>query len=163
MHEEHDIVARFASQPGSHSVGALAAYLGRSCGHVSLDDRVVRQGYRFYPWMSDEIPHFFNKRFSTGSTNLAVTLQAGLGIDGHDPLDGCTTTAEARSIIEGPDYHASFWLARVTIGSRMYEVEEISDPIFIAKHPNEFRAIADELVALGILQVQDCPLCSTAG
>jgi len=78
VHEEHDIVARFEREPGGNSVGALAAYLGRCCGHVSLDARVIAQGYRFYPWMSDEIPQFFNKRFTTGSTNLAVTLQAGV-------------------------------------------------------------------------------------
>jgi hypothetical protein len=162
VHDEQDIVAKVTNSPGQNSVGALAAYLGRSCGHVSLDARVIAQGYRFYPWMSDEIPHFFNKRFTTGSTNLAITLQAGFTLDGEDPFDGCGSNSEARAIVEAEDYDASLWLARVTVGTKMLTVAEVADPLFIAKNPNEFRIITEELVALGVLQGHACPLCSDA-
>ena len=160
MHDEHDIVARFSSSGASNSVGALAAYLGRSCGHVSLDQRVIAQGYRFHPWLSDEIPHFFNKRLTSGKTNLAVTLQAGFDLDGEDPFDGCSGTSEAREIIASEDRAPTLWLAKATVGVRLLDIAEISDPLFIAKHPDEFRQLADELVAVGVLQTPSCPLCA---
>lgn len=163
MHEEHDIVARVSSGQARTSTGALAAYLGRSCGHVSLDERILAQGYRFYPWMSDEIPHFFNKRFTTGSVNLAITLQAGFNIEGDDPFDGCASNGAAKQIIASPDYESSLWLARITIGAEMFHVAQISEPIFVAKHPNEFRLIAEELVSLGVLQGHSCPMCCDDG
>lgn len=174
--EEHsDIVARIGrADAGSSSTGALAAHLGRTCGHVSVDARVIQQGYRFHPELGDEIPRFFNKRMSTGSVNLAVTLQAGFDpaaeaaargpFTGHgawaiDPFESCRTTADARAVIEADDYHASLWLARVTVGMQLMDVVEVSDPLFIARHPNEFRALAEELVAVGILQAHACPVC----
>lgn len=160
--EEHDIVARISrSGSTSTSTGALAAHLGRACGHVSVDQRVVAQGYRFYPEFSDEIPAFFNKRFTTGSTSIAVTLQGGVDVDGGaDPFADCTSTKGAEAIIAEGDHHASLWLAKVTVGMRMLDVHEIADPLFIARHPNEFRAVAEELIALGVLQGHACPLCS---
>lgn len=175
--EEHsDIVARIGrSDAGSSSTGALAAHLGRACGHVSVDTRVIQQGYRFHQELSDEIPAFFNKRLSTGSTNLAVTLQAGFDPDaevavrgpftGHDawaidPFESCRTTADARRVIEADDYHASLWLSRVTVGMQLMDVADIADPLFIARHPNEFRALAEELVAVGVVQAHACPVCS---
>lgn len=169
--ERHDdIVARVTrARAGSSSTGALAAHLARSCGHVQVDARVVQQGYRFHAELGEEIPAFFNKRMSTGSSNLAVTLQGGfnpdqpatLGGDGWavDPFADCTTTADARRIIESDDYHASVWLARITVGQQLLEVADVSDPLFIARHPNEFRVIAEELIALGVLQTGSCPLC----
>jgi hypothetical protein len=54
------------------------------------------------------------------------------------------------------------WLARVTHGVQMLDLEQITDPIFIAKHPAVFRALAEELVAVGVLQAHDCPLCTAA-
>lgn len=159
MSSDRDIVANASSSPES-SAGALAAYLGRSCGHVWLDQRAIAQGYRFYPWMSDEIPHFFNKRFSSGTTNIAITLQAGMSLDGDDPLEDCSTHTEARAIVEGADYEASLWLARVTIGTDMLAVADIADPLFIARRPAEFQLIGEELVALGILPSYSCQLCS---
>ena len=36
---------------------------------------------------------------------------------------------------------------------------DVADPLFIARHPNEFRAIAEELVSVGILQAHACPVC----
>jgi hypothetical protein len=173
--EEHDIVARIGrSDAGSSSTGALAAHLGRACGHVSVDARVIQQGYRYHPELGDEIPAFFNKRLSTGSTNLAVTLQAGFDpqaeIDargpftGHDtwaidPFAECRTTADARIVIEADDYHASIWLARITVDMQLMDVADIADPLFIARNPNEFRALAEELVAVGIVQAHACQVC----
>lgn len=178
--EESDIVARVSrAEAGSSSTGALAAHLARACGHVVVDARVIRQGYRFHAELGEDIPAFFNKRMSTGSTNLAVTLQAGfdpeqqlqsrgpftgeLGTWASDPFEGCRTTAEARQVIEAEDYHASIWLARITVGVQMLEVCEIAAPLFIAQHPNEFRAIAEELVGLGVVQLHGCPVCSSGG
>lgn len=161
MHEEHDIVARAGNAAGT-SVGALAAYIGRSCGHATLDERVVSLGYRFHPWMSDEIPHFFNKRFTTGTTNLAITLQAGLSLEGEDPFEACISNAEARELIASQQLHDTFWLARVTMGTDLLDVADVADPLFIARHPNEFRLIAEELVALGVLQAHACQLCRMA-
>lgn len=175
--EEHDIVARVGrAEGGSTSTGALAAHLARACGHVLVDARVIQQGYRFHAELGDEIPSFFNKRMSTGSTNLAVTLQAGFDPELHaqargpftgsqlewaiDPFEGCRTTADARTVIEADDYHSSIWLARVTVGMQLLDVCEIAEPLFIARHPNEFRALAEELVAVGVLQLHGCPVCS---
>jgi hypothetical protein len=177
--EKHnDIVSRVSrAEAGSSSTGALAAYLARACGHVSVDARVIQQGYRFYAELGDEIPAFFNKRMSTGSTNLGITLQAGvdpeaeaeaaasgpftgLGSYAQDPFADCRSTADARSVISGDDYHASLWLARITVGMQLLEVGQVSDPLFIAKHPNEFRLLAEELVAVGIVQAHACALCS---
>lgn len=170
--EIHARVGR--ADTGRTSTGALAAHLGRACGHVSVDARVIQQGYRYHPELGDEIPAFFNKRMSTGSTNIAVTLQAGFDpqaeadargpFTGHDtwaidPFAECRTTADARAVIEADDYHASLWLARVTVGVQMYDVADIADPLFIARHPNEFRAIAEELVGVGIVQAHACALC----
>lgn len=159
MGAERDIVAR-TSCGGQNSAGALAAYLARSCGHVWLDARVLVQAYRFYPWMSDEIPHFFNKRFSIGSGGVAITLQAGLAVDGDDPFEDCQSNADARKLLESPDYQSSLWLAKVTVGMSLLDVEAVSDPLFIAKHPAEFRLLADELVAVGLVQASSCPMCS---
>jgi hypothetical protein len=159
--EPNDIVARISSAPGTNSVGALAAYLGRACGHVLLDTRVISQGYRFHPPLGEDIPAFFNRRFSTGSTNLAVTLQYGIALDGNaDPLDECASHDEACAIVAAlPDGHHSVWLARVTVGAAMLEVRDVAEPLFIAKHPNEFRAIAEELIGLGLLESHGCQLC----
>jgi hypothetical protein len=156
---ERDIFAN-ASSSSESSAGALAAYLGRSCGHVWLDQRAIAQGYRFYPWMSDEIPHFFNKRFTSGTINLAVTLQAGMSLEGDDPLEDCSSHAEAKTIVENDDFAASLWLARVTVGTDMLDVADVAAPLFIAKRPAEFRLIAEELVSLGVLPAFSCPLCS---
>ena len=175
--EKHsDIVARIGrADIGSTSTGALAAHLGRACGHVLVDSRVIQQGYRFHPELGDEIPAFFNRRLSTGSTNLAVTLQAGFDPQAHvdargpftghdawavDPFAECRTTADARAVIEADDYHASLWLAKVTVDVQLLEVEQVADPLFIARHPNEFRALAEELVSVGILQAHACPVCT---
>ena len=175
--EEHDIVARVSrAGAGASSTGALAAHLARACGHVLVDARVIQQGYRFHAELGDEIPAFFNKRMSTGSTNVAVTLQAGFDPEleaaaqagpftgsarqwAIDPFADCMTTADARRVIEAEDYHASIWLARITVGVAMLDVLQVAEPLFIAKHPNEFRAIAEELVALGVLQGHACPVC----
>ena len=154
-------VSRGGSPSGS--TGALAVYLARSCGHVIVDTRVVQQGYRFHPELGEEIPAFFNKRISTGSNSVAITLQAGMDPAGEwheDPFDACRTTADAQRVIEADDYHASLWLARVTVGVQMMDVSAVSDALFIAKHPNEFRVIAEELVGLGILPGHECALCS---
>jgi hypothetical protein len=156
-----DIVARAESAAGS-SAGALAAYIGRSCGHVWLDSRVIAQGYRFYPWMSDEIPQFFNKRFTTGSVNLAVTLQAGVSLDGEDPLEECTSTKEAKDVLDHQELPQTLWLAVVTMGNDLLHIDDISDPLFLARHPNEFRIVAEELVSLGVLQSAACPLCASS-
>lgn len=160
MHEEQDIVARFSSSTSSNSIGALAAYIGRSCGHVSLEPRVLAQGYRFHPWLSDEIPHFFNKRLQAGKTSLAITLQAGLDLDGDDHFDGCSTHADAKAVLESDSYASSLWLAKVTVGMRLMDVAEISDPLFIAQQPDVFRQLAEELVAVGVLEAHGCPMCS---
>ncbi|MEO6866925.1 MAG: hypothetical protein ABI200_02785 [Gaiellales bacterium] len=173
--EDYDIVARF-SRVGSSSTGSLAAHLARACGHVLVDARVIQQGYRYHAELGDEIPAFFNKRMPTGSgPNISVTLQAGFDPEaerqargpftGHDawavdPFSDCRNTADARAVIETDDYHASLWLVRITVGMELLDVEAIAAPIFIAKHPNEFRMIAEELVALGSLAGHQCPLCS---
>lgn len=160
MSAERDIVAHAHSSAAS-SAGALAGYLQRSCGHVCLDERVIAQGYRFYPWMSDDIPHFFNKRFGSGTLNLAITLQGGMGVEGEeDPFDGCESHAEARRIIARDDYVTSLWTARVTVGIDYRSVSDIAAPAFIAKHPAAFTLIADELVAMGIVAAGACPLCA---
>lgn len=172
--EEHDIVARVSRSTGATSTGALAAHLGQACGHVLVDARVIQQGYRFHAELSEDIPAFFNRRISTGSTNLAITLQAGFDPAAAapapfdpsarwatDPFEGCTSTQDARRIVEADDYHASMWLARITVGVQMMDVREVSDPLFIARHPNEFRAIAEELVSLGVMPSHGCPLCGT--
>ena len=172
--EEHDIVARVSHSAGTSSTGALAAHLGQACGHVLLDARVVQQGYRFYPELGDEIPAFFNRRISTGSGTVAITLQGGMepNSDGSGPFTGahetwhedlfagCRSTADARAIFEAEDYHASLWLARVTVGVQLMDIEAVAAPLFIAKHPNEFRVIAEELVSLGVVQGHACPMCS---
>ena len=172
--EEHDIVARVSHSPGSTSTGALAAHLGRACGHVLVDARVIQQGYRFHPELGDEIPAFFNRRISTGSSTVAITLQGGLDPEEDrsapftggtaawhaDPFDDCRSTADARLVIEADDYHASLWLARVTVGVQLMDLADVAAPLFIAKHPNEFRVIAEELVSLGVVQGHACPMCS---
>lgn len=175
--EEHDIVARITrAEAGSTSTGALAAHLARACGHVQVDARVIRQGYRYHAELGEEIPAFFNKRMSTGSTNIAVTLQAGFDPEAQaelnspftgqertwatDPFAECRTTEDARRVIEADDYHASIWLARVTVGFELFDVNQVAEPLFIAKHPNEFRAIAEELVGVGVVQMHACPVCS---
>ena len=160
MHEEHDIVAQFSSDPAGSSTGALAAYLGRTCGHVLLDTRVIKQGYRFHPWLSDEIPHFFNKRLRSGADTMAVTLQAGFSIEGDDPFDGCESHAEAQAIVSADDYHGTVWFARVTHGVQLLDIADAAAPLFIAKHPSVFRALAEELVTIGVLLPESCPLCS---
>jgi hypothetical protein len=160
--EEHDIIARISSGATS-STGALAAHLASTCGHVLLDQRVVAQGYRFHPELSDEIPGFFNKRLRTGSTGIAITLQGGIDPDdGSEPLPGCTSTADVVRLLDESDHHASVWQAHVTVDVQMLEVAAVAEPLFIARHPNEFRLVAEELVALGILQARACPLCSSA-
>jgi len=63
-------------------------------------------------------------------------------------------------VIEADDYHASLWLAKITVGFELMEVAQVAAPLFIAKHPNEFRVIAEELVALGVVLGHACPLCS---
>lgn len=162
MHDNDDIVARVSSSDGGNSIGTLANYLATSCGHVSVDQRLTQQGYRFYPEMNDEIPAFFNRRATTGTTNIAITLQFGLDLSGNDAFSGCMSNAAARAIIESPDYEPSVWLVRLTVGSRTLEVNEIADPLFIAKHPSEFRLIAEELLALCVMQAHACPLCGEA-
>jgi len=170
--ERHDdIVARVSrAASGSTSTGALAAHLARSCGHVQIDSRVIQQGYRFHAELSDEIPAFFNRRMSTGTTSLSITLQGGFdpehaqtpGVDGSwatDPFVDCRTTADARRVIEAEDFHASVWRARITIGNQLLDVSDVSDPLFIARHPNEFRLVAEELIGLGVLPGHQCPLC----
>src|SRR6476620_9336319 len=143
--EEHDIVARVTrAESGSTSTGALAAHLARACGHVQVDARVIQLGYRFHPELGDEIPAFFNRRMSTGSTNIGVTLQAGFDPEAEarergpfsgsqaawsvDPFEGCRTTADARAVVEADDYHASIWLARLTVGVQLLDVREIAEP-----------------------------------
>lgn len=174
--ERHDITARVSrAHAGSSSTGALAAHLARACGHVLVDARVIRQGYRFHAELGDEIPAFFNKRMSTGSTTIAITLQAGFDPQAEvdtrgpfetvggwavDPFADCRTTADAQAVIEAEDYHASLWLARITIGFELFEVAQVAEPLFIAKHPNEFRAIAEELVALGAIHAHECLMCA---
>lgn len=175
--EEHDIVARFARGPvGSTSTGALAAHLARACGHVLVDARVVQQGYRFHAELGEDIPAFFNRRISTGRGSIAITLQAGIDPEAHaptpftgqpvqwavDPFDGCRTTADARAVLEASDYHASLWTARITVGVELLDVFAVTAPLFIAKHPTEFRVIADELISLGALQAAACPMCAEA-
>ncbi len=163
MTNNDDIVARVESDnTAGGPLQALQSYLAGSCGHVSLDQRVIVQGYRFYPWMSDEIPHFFNKRTTTGRTNVAITLQCGLSMNGEDPFEDCSNTADARQIIESDSYDASIWVARITIGTRMYDVPEIAESSFVAQHPDEFRLLAEELIALGVLGEHGCPMCSDA-
>jgi hypothetical protein len=157
--DDDDIVARVTSSAPGNSLTALAAYIAQSCGHVSLDARALGQGYRFYPEMGDEIPAFFNRRFTTGSSTMSVTLQGGLDANGEDPFADCTGTSDARRVVESADYHASHWRAFVTVGSKMYEVSEVADPQFIAKHPSEFRIIAEELLALGAVESSRCDLC----
>lgn len=159
MEENHDIVARAESAAGG-STGAVAAYVGRACGHVWLDERIITQGYRFYPWMSDEIPHFFNKRFMCGKQNLAITLQAGLSFDHDDPFEDCGSNAEARVVLESDRFESSLWKATITIGNDLYTVEDVANPLFIAKYQNEFRLISDELIALGLIQRAGCPMCT---
>jgi hypothetical protein len=171
--ENYDIVARVSSAPGTSSTGALAAYMQQACGHVLVDERVVQQGYRFHPELGDEIPAFFNKRMTTGSTNVALTLQGGFDPEQSapmllqqgarwavDPFADCRTTNDARDVITSKEYHASLWLAKITVGVQMLDIRDVADPIFIAKHPNEFRLIAEELVSLGVLQAHCCPMCS---
>lgn len=169
--EEHDIVARVTHGGRACSTGALAAHLQRACGHVLVDARVIQQGYRFHPELGDEIPAFFNRRLTGGPVNLAVTLQAGVdatleqGTAGWaiDPFATCRTTADARSVVESDGFHASLWWARLTIGVELVDVEQLSEPLFIARKPIEFRMLADELVSLGVLQRDACPLCSDDG
>lgn len=159
--EQHDIFANVSRTSGATSTGALAVYLARSCGHVLVDSRVIQQGYRFHPELGEEIPAFFNRRISTGSSSVSITLQAGVDPErwNDDPLEACRTTADARAVVEADDYHASLWLARITVGVAMMDVRDVADPLFLAKHPNEFRVIAEELVALGVLQSHACALC----
>lgn len=173
--EEHDIVARFTHGAQPCSTGALAAHLASACGHVLVDRRVIQQGYRYHAELGDEIPAFFNRRLPSGGTNIAVTLQAGFdpaaeleargpfsgrGTWSVDPFADCRTTADARRVIEDDEYHASLWMARVTIGVELFDVGAVADPIFIARHPGSFRAVAEELVSLGVLQSHTCPVCS---
>lgn len=161
--EQPDIFSNVSRSGASSSTGALAAYLARSCGHVLVDSRVVQQGYRFHAPLGDDIPAFFNKRISTGSDHVSITLQAGFDPSGawlEDPFEGCRTTAEARAVLEADDHHASLWLARITVGVQLLDVAAIAAPLFVAKHPNEFRVVAEELVGLGILQAHACVLCS---
>lgn len=162
--EQHDIFANVSRSTASSSTGALSVYLARSCGHVLVDTRVIQQGYRFHPELGEEIPAFFNKRISTGSSSVAITLQAGVDPErwNDDPLESCRTTADARRVVEADDYHASLWLARITVGVAMLDVRDVADPLFLAKHPNEFRVIAEELVGLGVLQSHACALCDAA-
>lgn len=172
--EEHDIVARVSRGDVRSSTGALAAHLARACGHVLVDSRVIQQGYRFHAELGEDIPAFFNRRMSTGSTNIAITLQAGFDPEaeaqirgpftGHDAwstdmFSECRSTADARTVIEADDYHASLWLARITVGLELMEVQDVAAALFIAQQPNEFRAIAEELVSLGVVQGHACPLC----
>lgn len=141
----------------------LRTYLASSCGHVSLDRRVITQGFMFHPWLSDEIPHFFNKRSSTGKTNIAITLQCGVTATGDDPFESCVSSADARAVLEAPEYDTSVWVARITVGARMYDVHEVATQEFMAQHPDEFRLIAEELVAVGIHGNRNCPMCAEFG
>jgi hypothetical protein len=170
-----DIVARFAHGAAASSTGALAAHLAAACGHVIVDERVIRQGYRFHAEISDDIPAFFLRRWKIGSTGVAVSLHGG--IDPHveapmrmgaetatgwsvDPFSECASTHDAREIIEADGYHASVWLARITVGVDLLDVSEIAAPTFIARHPAVFRSLAEELVAVGALHAGVCPLCA---
>ena len=156
---ERDIHANAGHGPES-STGALAAYIRTSCGHVWLDEHVLSRGYRFYPWISDEIPHFFNRRTTVADTRIAITLQAGISLDGEDPFDGCPNHSTARSILADDDFAPTLWSARVTVNGELFDVTDVAAPVFIARRPAEFRAIAEELVSLGVLPAASCPLCS---
>ena len=161
MNDSGDIVARVDSNSSPAApVATLRSYLASSCGHVSLDRRVISQGFSFHPWLSDEIPHFFNKRASTGKTNIAITLQCGVTMTGEDPFESCSTTDDARAVLESAEHETSVWVARVTVGTRMYDVHEIASQAFFAEHPDEFRLIAEELVAVGVLGDRNCPMCA---
>lgn len=154
-----DIHARTSSGP-STSIGALAAYLGQACGHVWLDERCFDLGYRFYAALSDEIPNFFIKRVKTGSSTVAVTVQSGISFDGEDPFDECQTTKDAKHIISGDGYQPSLWLTSISINGQLHPMEKVSGAQFIAQYPNEFRVIAEELVALGAVKASSCPFCT---
>jgi hypothetical protein len=158
---DDDIVARVESAPSTAStLSKLQGYLADSCGHVVITQRVVAQGYRFHSWMSDEIPHFFNKRMSTGTTSVAITLQGGMSIDGEDPFALCTSTADARTVIEDGGHDGTIWVAKITVDARMFDVAEVAASPFLAQHPDEFRLIAEELIALGVLGDSGCPMCA---
>lgn len=146
------------------SSGALAVYLARSCGHVLVDERIVRHGYRFHASLGDEIPAFFNKRISTGSSSVSITLQAGIDPEHPDldPFADCRTTKDAQAVLDVDEHHTSLWVARVTVGVQMREVCDLADPLFVARHPNEFRAAAEELVAIGVLAATSCTMCACA-
>lgn len=164
--EEHDIVARVSGagampDGSSASTGALAAHLAQACGHVSIDERVIAQGYRFHPEISDEIPAFFNRLIRIGSTTVAVTLLGGICLeDGSDAFAGCRTTTDARRVLASGDHHASLWRASITVEVRSLAVRDLAAPLFIARHPNEFRVVAEELVSVGALPAHACPICS---
>ncbi len=138
---------------------ALLRFLRRSCGHACLDARVLRQGYHFYAAISDELPQFFNRRISTGSSTVSITLQAGLTGDGKEPFAECRNTAEAADILDGSDLAPTFWFVTVTVDGMTVPLSEVTSSAFIASHPNEFRVIAEELVAVGMVDDKRCGLC----
>lgn len=160
MDENRDIVAGGINGDVPSSIGALAAYISRCCGHVWVDDRIISQGYRFYAWMNDEIPHFFVKRFACGDTMCSITLQAGLALDGDDPFESCESHSEAISTINSDKFESSLWKAIISIEAASHTVFDIAAPLFVAQHPAEFQMIANELVALGAVQGSSCPMCS---
>ncbi len=155
---ERDIHARAGTTSGS-STGALAAYLAGSCGHVWIDASIAEAGFRFHRAISDEIPHFFNRRSSIGSTRIALTLQGGITLEGSDPFADCASHEEAVGLLAGPVAGQSLWTVIVTIGGAMHGVSDIASPRFIAQRPAEFRMIAERLVSLGVLPASSCPLC----
>ena len=159
------IVARIGRSDRSASTGALAAHLALACGHVLLDDSVVRRGFTYHPEISEEIPAFFLKRIPLGSEDVQVILQAGLDVDtGDEPFDGCRSTDDVLTVLEQHErrgrHHSSLWTARIGLGARMLTLAEVADPLFVARHPNQFRAVAEELVAIGAVQAPVCPMCS---
>ncbi len=151
------LVARMRTSPGG-TVGALAAYLRSSCGHVSVDERTFELGYRFHPPLGDEIPHFLNRRFTTGSTNLAVTLQGGMTSRGDDPFADVTSTSQARTVAAGLS-EPTVWSVAITVGAELFSVADIAEASFIARRPDEFRMIAEEMLSIGILKADACALC----
>jgi hypothetical protein len=63
-------------------------------------------------------------------------------------------------VITGNGYQPSLWLTSISINGQLHPMDKVSSAQFIAKHPNEFRVIAEELVALGAVKGSSCPFCT---
>ena len=98
---------------------------------------------------------------SAGLSAKTVAVTGGAGFIGSHLCDAILASGARVVCID--NFHTGRWenIQHLLNNSRFEVLEhDVADPLFIARHPNEFRLLAEELIALGAVQAQACPLCS---